>query len=73
MSRIVYLNGEYLPDHEAKISIFDRAVNFGDAVYEVAGVLDGKLAEYERHIVRLKNSLDKRNLTLVNISACIIY
>jgi len=43
MTRIVYLNGDYIPDHEAKISIFDRAVNFGDAIYDVAGVLDGKL------------------------------
>ena len=40
MPRIVYLNGDYLPADEAKISIFDRAVNFGDAVYEVAGVLE---------------------------------
>ena len=34
MTRIVFLNGDYIPDHEAKISIFDRAVNFGDAISE---------------------------------------
>ena len=59
MSRIVFLNGDYLPAEEAKISIFDRAVNFGDAIYEVAGVLDGKLIDFEHHMQRYFNSLDK--------------
>jgi D-alanine transaminase len=59
MTRIVYLNGEYLPDHEAKISIFDRAVTFGDAIYDVAGVLDGKLVDFEHHMQRYFNSLRK--------------
>jgi D-alanine transaminase len=57
MTRIVYLNGEYMPDHEAKISIFDRSVNFGDAIYDVAGVLDGKLIDFEHHMQRYFNSL----------------
>ena len=48
MQRTVYLNGEYLPEDEAKISIFDRAVLFGDAIYEVAGVIDGKLIDFRR-------------------------
>ncbi len=59
MSRIVFLNGEYLPAEQAKISIFDRAVNFGDAIYEVAGVLDGKLVDFEHHMQRYFSSLDK--------------
>jgi D-alanine transaminase len=59
MSRIVFLNGDYLPADEAKISIFDRAVNFGDAIYEVAGVLDGKLVDFEHHMQRYFNSLHK--------------
>jgi D-alanine transaminase len=59
MTRIVYLNGDYLPDHEAKISIFDRAVNFGDAIYDVAGVLDGKLIDFEHHMQRYFSSLQK--------------
>ncbi len=53
MSRIVFLNGDYLPADQAKISIFDRSVNFGDAIYEVAGVLDGKLVDFEHHMQRL--------------------
>ena len=59
MTRIVYLNGDYMPDHEAKISIFDRAVNFGDAIYDVAGVLDGKLIDFEHHMQRYFSSLQK--------------
>ena len=62
MSRIVYLNGDYMPDHEAKISIFDRSVNFGDAVYDVAGVLEGKLIDFENHMQRYFNSLDKMGM-----------
>ena len=57
MSRIVFLNGDYLPAEEARISIFDRAVNFGDAIYEVAGVLDGKLVDFAHHMERYFNSL----------------
>jgi D-alanine transaminase len=59
---MVYLNGDYVPDHEAKISIFDRAVNFGDAVYDVAGVLDGKLIDFEHHMQRYFSSLQKLSI-----------
>ena len=59
MPRIVYLNGEYLPAEEARISIFDRAVTFGDAIYDVAGVLDGRLVDFEHHMQRYFSSLDK--------------
>ena len=59
MQRTVYLNGKYLPEDEAKISIFDRAVLFGDAIYEVAGVLDGKLIDFDAHMQRYNSSLNK--------------
>ncbi len=49
MQRTVCLNGEFLPPEQAKISIFDRAVLFGDAIYEVAGVVDGKLISFDSH------------------------
>ena len=57
MKRIVYLNGEYLPEDEAKISIFDRTVLFGDAIYEVAGVIDGKLIDFDWNMQRYYRSL----------------
>jgi D-alanine transaminase len=62
MTRTVFLNGDYMPDHEAKISIFDRAVNFGDAIYDVAGVLDGKLIDFEHHMQRYFRSLQKLSI-----------
>lgn len=59
MTRTVYLNGEYLPESEAKISIFDRSVLFGDAIYEVAGVSDGRLINFDSHIDRYLTSVEK--------------
>lgn len=63
MSRTVYLNGEYLPEEEANVSIFDRGFVMGDAVYEVTCVLDGKLLEFEGHMARLQRSLKELQMT----------
>ncbi|MGF1553931.1 MAG: D-amino-acid transaminase [Paracoccaceae bacterium] len=59
MARTVYVNGEYLSEHEAKISIFDRSFLMADGVYEVTSVLDGKLVDYEGHRARLHRSLSE--------------
>ncbi|WP_377193064.1 D-amino-acid transaminase [Ruegeria meonggei] len=59
MTRTVYVNGDYLPETEAKVSIFDRGFLMADAVYEVTSVLDGKLIDFEGHAVRLKRSLSE--------------
>ena len=45
MTRTVYVNGDYLPEGEAKVSIFDRGFLMADGVYEVTSVLDGKLEQ----------------------------
>ncbi len=55
--RIVYVNNEFVPENEAKISIFDRGFLFADGVYEVCAVLEGKLVDYTMHMARLKLSL----------------
>ncbi|MBE3638646.1 D-amino-acid transaminase, partial [Mangrovicoccus algicola] len=57
MTRIVYLNGDYLPAEEAKVSIFDRAFLMGDGVYEVTSVLGGRLIDFAGHVRRLERSL----------------
>jgi len=57
MTRTVYVNGEYLPETEAKVSIFDRGFLFADGVYEVTSVLDGKLIDFAGHAKRLERSL----------------
>ncbi|MEO1293095.1 MAG: D-amino-acid transaminase [Pseudomonadota bacterium] len=60
--RTVYVNGEYLPEDAAKISIFDRGFLFGDGVYEVSSVLDGRLIDNAAHLIRLQRSLDALSL-----------
>jgi D-alanine transaminase len=57
MSRTVYVNGSYVPEAEAKVSVFDRAFLFGDAVYEVTAVLDRLLVDFAAHLSRLDRSL----------------
>lgn len=57
MTRTVYVNGDYLPEDEAKISIFDRAFLMADGVYEVTSVLGGKLIDFDGHLARLERSL----------------
>ncbi len=59
MSRIVYLNGDYLPEAGAKVSIFDRGFVFADAVYEVTSVIGGKLMDFDGHFARLERSLNE--------------
>lgn len=57
MSRIVYVNGDYVPEEDAKISVFDRGFLMADGVYEVTSVLDGKLIDFAAHTARLRRSL----------------
>ncbi|MEE3069989.1 MAG: aminotransferase class IV, partial [Pseudomonadota bacterium] len=59
MTRTVYVNGEYLPETEAKVSIFDRGFLMADGVYEVTTVLDGKLIDFDGHATRLARSLSE--------------
>ncbi|MBF9045724.1 D-amino-acid transaminase [Rhodobacterales bacterium LSUCC0031] len=59
MTRTVYVNGEYLPEAEAKVSIFDRGFLFADGVYEVTSVLGGKLIDFAGHAKRLQRSLNE--------------
>ena len=62
MSRTVYVNGEYLPEEEARISIFDRGFLMSDGVYEVTSVLDGKLIDFDGHAARLDRSLKELDM-----------
>jgi D-alanine transaminase len=62
MSRIVYVNGDYVPEAEAKISVFDRGFLMADAVYEVTSVLGGKLIDFAGHVARLHRSLGELDM-----------
>jgi D-alanine transaminase len=57
MSRIVYVNGDFVPEGEARVSVFDRGFLFADGVYEVTSVLGGKLIDFAGHAARLARSL----------------
>lgn len=59
LNRIVYVNGEYVPENEAKVSIFDRGFIFGDGVYEVVPVINGKLVDKQYFLERLNRSLNE--------------
>lgn len=59
MSRIVYVDGEFVAEEDAKVSVFDRAFLFADGVYEVSSVLQGRLIDNERHLQRLHRSMDE--------------
>ncbi|MDX8352741.1 D-amino-acid transaminase [Cognatiyoonia sp. IB215182] len=62
MTRTVYVNGDYVPENDAKISVFDRGFLMADGVYEVTSVLDGKLIDFAGHAKRLERSLSELNM-----------
>jgi len=62
MSRLVYVNGDFVPEADAKISVFDRGFLFADAVYEVSTILDGKLIDNNAHLKRLTRSLNELSM-----------
>ena len=67
MTRIVYVNGDYVPEDQAKVSVFDRGFLFADGVYEVTSVLEGKLLDFagHGHFEHLYRALAARRLSLM--------
>ncbi len=64
MSRIVFVNGSYVPFEDAKVSIMDRGFLFADGIYEVSAVVNGKLVDNEAHMARLDRCL--KEIDIVN-------
>ena len=62
MSRIVYVNGKYVDEENAMVSVFDRGFLFADGVYEVTTVMQGALIDNEGHLKRLRRSLNELNM-----------
>jgi D-alanine transaminase len=60
----VYLNGEYMPMNEARISPMDRGFLFGDGIYEVVPSYDGKLVGFVPHMDRMQDGLDALEIKL---------
>ncbi len=61
---IVYLNGDYLPMEEARISPMDRGFLFGDGIYEVVPSYHGKLVGFAPHMQRMQDGLDAIEIKL---------
>jgi D-alanine transaminase len=61
-SKLVYLNGKFLPVEEATISVMDRGFLFGDGVYEVVPVFGKNMLRLDEHLHRLQNSLNRISL-----------
>ena len=64
MTQIVYVNGEFVPASEAKISVFDRGFLFADGIYEVSPILRGKIVDNAPHLKRLERSAKELALPL---------
>ena len=71
MERIAWLNGDYVPLAEAKISAQDRGFLFADGIYEFTAVLDGKLVDSEAHLARFARSAAGLDLMLPLSAAAI--
>jgi len=63
MSRTFYVNGDYVPEEKAVVSVLDRGFLFADAVYEVTSVLSGKLIDNAGHLSRLQRSLGELRMS----------
>ena len=61
---IAYVNGDFVPLSEAKVSVLDRGFLFADGIYEVSAVLDGKLIDNDSHLARLERSVGEIKLPL---------
>lgn len=64
MRRVAYVNGEFVPLAEARISVLDRGFLFADGIYEVTAVLDGRLVDNKAHLSRLERSCREIRLPL---------
>jgi len=71
MEPVVYLNGEFVPLSQAKISILDRGFCYGDALFETMRVYSGKIFQLDRHLDRLERGAERIFLKLPESRECI--
>ncbi len=64
MTRLALVNGAFVPEAEAVVSIFDRGFLFADGVYEVIALVDGRFVDDGPHLDRLERSLHEIQLVL---------
>jgi len=61
---IVFLNGEFVPEEKAVVSVFDRGFLFGDGLFEAMLVRRGKIFRWDQHVVRFQRGVDLLKLTV---------
>jgi D-alanine transaminase len=64
LSRIAYVNGQYIPRGEAVVNIEDRGYQFSDGVYEVCEARGGRIVDARRHMERLERSLAELRIAM---------
>jgi D-alanine transaminase len=64
MTRVVYVNGRYLPYAEAGVHVEDRGFQFADSIYEVCELNDGRIVDETRHMERLERSLEALHIVM---------
>ena len=64
MQQLAYVNGSYVPHREASVPVTDRGFLFGDGVYEVTCVIDGRMVDNDLHLERLQRSLGETRIAL---------
>ncbi|HZF74743.1 MAG TPA: D-amino-acid transaminase [Acetobacteraceae bacterium] len=64
MSRIAYVNGRYVAQREAAVNVEDRGYQFGDGIYEVVHLYDGRYVDEDLHLARLERSLGEIRLPM---------
>lgn len=69
MKEVAFLNGEFLPVSEARVSVDDRGFLFGDSVYEVMRTYNGRIWALDRHLARLRRSLEAIRLDGLDLEA----
>ncbi|WP_424136485.1 D-amino-acid transaminase [Roseomonas chloroacetimidivorans] len=64
MSRIAYVNGRYVAQRDACVNVEDRGYQFGDAIYEVVHLYDGRFVDGDLHLARLERSVGEIRLPM---------
>ena len=64
MGLLIYLNGEFVPEEEAKVSVFDHGYLYGDGVFEGIRAYNGRVFRLKQHIDRLYDSAKAINLEI---------
>jgi D-alanine transaminase len=64
VSRTIFVNGAFVAEEDAKISVFDRGFLFADGIYEVTAVIDGRMLDNDLHIARLERSLGEISIPM---------